>query len=235
MEVFIHMLTHIYRTVVIYFFVLLVVRLMGKREVGQLSPFDLVVAIIMAELAAIPMEATDIPLWHGIVPVLTLGVLEVGFSYLALKNRKIRLLIDGKAQVIVKNGRLMTEEMRRSRYNLDDLLSQLREAGLADINDVEFAVLETSGKLTVLPRSQKRPVTPADLQLVTAYEGLPTILIMDGQVIKENLKKNGLNMEWLSSEMGKRGLAVEQVLLASLGTDGRLFISERADNANQRS
>jgi len=228
LEVVIPMLSHIYRTVIIYFFVLLVVRLMGKREVGQLSPFDLVVAIIIAELAAIPMESSDIPLWHGIVPVVVLGVLEVGFSYLALKNRKIRLLIDGQAQVIIKNGRLMTEEMRRSRYNLDDLLTQLRESGVADINDVEFAVLETSGKLTVLPRSQKRPVTPADLQLATGYEGLPAILIMDGQVLYDNLREDGLNESWLSGELAKRGLVPEQVLLASLGTDGRLFISERS-------
>ncbi|MDA8336559.1 MAG: DUF421 domain-containing protein [Peptococcaceae bacterium] len=221
------MLNHVYRTIIIYFFVLLVVRLMGKREVGQLSPFDLVVAIIIAELAAIPMESSDIPLWHGILPVVVLGFLEVGFSYLALRNRKIRLLIDGRAQVIIKNGRLMADEMRRSRYNLDDLLTQLREAGMADIGDVEFAVLETSGKLTVVPRSQKRPVTPADLGLTTEYEGLPAVLVMDGQVLYDNLRQAGLNEGWLAAELGRRGLVPEQVLLASLGTDGRLFISER--------
>jgi len=219
--------SHIYRTVVIYFFVLLVVRLMGKREVGQLSPFDLVVAIIIAELAAIPMESAGIPLWHGLVPVTVLGLLEVGFSYLALTNRKIRLLIDGRSQVIVKNGRLMTAEMRRSRYNLDDLLTQLREAGVADINDVEFAVLETSGRLTVFPRSGRRPLTPADLGLSPPYEGLPAVLVMDGEVLHENLREAGLNEGWLAVELGRRGLVPEQVLLASLGTDGRLYVSGR--------
>ena len=231
MEIF---LIHVYRTVVIYFFVLLVLRLMGKREVGQLSSFDLVVAMIIADLAAIPMESSHIPLWYGIVPVMVLGLLEVGFSFLALRSRRIRLLINGQPQVVIKNGVLVPEEMRRSRYNLDDLLTQLREAGIPDINDVEFAVLETSGRLSVLPRSRKRPVTPADLELSTDYEGLPAVLIMDGQVLRDNLAQAGLDEDWLTAELRRRGLVPGQVMLASLSSDGRLFLSERPGPLSRR-
>ncbi|NHM27242.1 DUF421 domain-containing protein [Desulfofundulus sp. TPOSR] len=220
------MLITIYRTVLIYFIVLLVVRLMGKREIGQLSPFDFVVAIIIAELAAIPMESTNFPLWKGIVPLVTLGILEVILSYLALHSPFLRRLLDGEPQVVIKNGRIIKDELRRARYNLNDLLAQLREKGIVNVGDVEFGVLETSGKLSVIPKSQKRPVTPEDLGLPTSYEGLPAVLVMDGQVLRENLRLVGLDEAWLKKRLAAAGLKPEQVFLATLGTDGRLFINE---------
>ncbi|SHE40938.1 Uncharacterized membrane protein YcaP, DUF421 family [Desulfofundulus australicus DSM 11792] len=220
------MLVSVYRTVLIYFVVLLVVRLMGKREIGQLSPFDFVVAIIVAELAAIPMESTAFPLWKGIIPLVTLGVLEVVLSYLALHSPFLRRLLDGEPQVVIRNGRIVKEELRRARYNLNDLLAQLREKGIFNVEDVEFGVLETSGRLSVLPKSQKRPVTPEDLGLSTGYEGLPTILVMDGQVLRENLRVVGLDETWLKERLAAYGLKPEQVFLVTLGTDGRLFINE---------
>jgi len=219
--------THIYRTILIYFLVLVVVRLMGKREIGQLSPFDFVVAIIIAELAAMPMEATDIPLWHSIVPLLVLGVLEVLMSYATLFSQFIRGLVYGRPQIIIRNGRLQRHEMRKARYNLDDLLAQLREKDIVNVSDVEFAVLETSGKLSVIPRSQKRPLTPADLGIETGYEGLPVILVMDGNVINGNLAEANLDGEWLCAKLAERGLCPGKVLLATLETDGRLFINEK--------
>ncbi|WP_027717994.1 DUF421 domain-containing protein [Desulfovirgula thermocuniculi] len=213
----------VYHTVLIYFIVLLVVRLMGKREIGQFSPFDFVVAIIIAELAAIPMES-DIPLWRGILPLLTLGLLEIALSFLALHFRFLRRLLDGEPQVVIRNGRVIKEELRRARYNLDDLLAQLREKGVVNVGDVEFAVLETSGRLSVILKSQKRPVTPEDLGLETRYEGLPTVLIMDGKVMKKNLDSVGLSEEWLKERLEVMGKKPQEVFLAALGTDGRLFV-----------
>lgn len=220
---------HIWRTVVIYVAVLIIVRLMGKREIGQLSTFDFVVAIILAELAAIPMGSHDIPIWHGIVPIATLGLLEVGFSYISLINRPLRKLLYGVPQIIIENGRLLKHEMRSSRYNLDDLLSQLREKGFHDIADVEYAILEPSGRLSVIPRSQKRPVTPADLELPTQYEGLPAVLVMDGEIIKENLQMIHLDDRWLKEKLAEKGFAPEQVLLATLNNKGELLIDPQND------
>ncbi|OPX88417.1 MAG: hypothetical protein A4E55_00340 [Pelotomaculum sp. PtaU1.Bin035] len=221
------LLEHIYRTVFVYFLVLVVIRMMGKREIGQLSPFDFVVAIIIAELAAIPMEATDEPLWNSILPLVILGLLEVVMSYATLFSRTLRCIVCGRPQVIIKSGQLLRNEMRKARYNLDDLLGQLRDKGIVDVGEVEFAVLETSGKLSVILKSQYRPVTPADLGISTPYEGLPTVLVMDGSVIGENLKEVNLDENWLNEQLRERGLEPKKVLLATLGTDGRLFVNEK--------
>ncbi|MTI81504.1 MAG: DUF421 domain-containing protein [Firmicutes bacterium] len=217
----------LFRTIVVYFYVLFILRLTGKREIGQLSPFDFVVAIIIAELAAIPMESRDIPLWHGLIPITVLGLLEVFLAWLTLVNRPIRLLICGQPQMIIKNGKLLRKEMRKSLYNLDDLMSQLREKGVTNIQDVEFGVLENSGKLSVIPKSQKRPVTPEDLGLKTKYEGLPVMVVMDGEIIKNSLIEADLDEEWLKRELKEKGYTTEKILVANLSSDGELFINEK--------
>ncbi|MCL6635895.1 MAG: DUF421 domain-containing protein [Peptococcaceae bacterium] len=201
--------------------------MMGKREIGQLSPFDFVVAIIIAELAAIPMEASEVPLWHSVLPLVILGILEVAVSYATLFSQTLRGIICGHPQVIIKNGVLLRDEMRKARYNLDDLLAQMREKGIVNLDDVEFAVLETSGKLSVILKSQHRPVTPADLGIPTSYEGLPTVLVMDGNVMKKNLKEAELDEKWLYEVLKERQLTPKKVLLATLSTDGRLFINKK--------
>lgn len=218
---------YIYRTTFVYFLVLVVIRMMGKREIGQLSPFDFVVAIIIAELAAIPMEASEAPLWHSILPLVILGVLEVAVSYATLFSQTLRGIICGHPQIIIKNGMLLRDEMRKARYTLDDLMVQMRDKGIVDPDDVEFAVLETSGKLSVILKSQHRPVTPADLGISTHYEGLPTVLVMDGNIMKKNLKDVNLDEKWLHEVLRERELNYKKVLLATLGTDGRVFVNRK--------
>jgi uncharacterized membrane protein YcaP (DUF421 family) len=218
---------YVYRTVFVYFVVLFVIRLMGKREIGQLSPFDFVVAIIIAELAAIPMEASDVPLWHSILPLGILGALEVVVSYATLFSHTLRCIICGTPQVIIKNGEILRGEMRKARYNLDDLLAQMREKGIVDPSEVEFAVLDTSGKLSIIPKSQHRPVISADLGMPTPYEGLPTVLVMDGSIMQKNLQDVDLDEKWLSEALKNHELTPRKVLLATLGTDGRLFVSKK--------
>ncbi|MDD2553923.1 MAG: DUF421 domain-containing protein [Desulfotomaculaceae bacterium] len=218
---------YVYRTIFVYFLVLLVLRMMGKREIGQLSPFDFVVAIIIAELAVMPIEHTDRPLWQSILPLAILSALHIVLSYATLFSRKLRCLICGHPQVLIKNGALLLGEMRKARYNLDDLVAQMREKGIVDLGDVEFAVLETSGELSIILKSQHRPVTPVDLGIPTAYEGLPTVLVMDGEVMKKNLEEINLDETWLQKTLRERQLTVNQVLLATLSTDGRLYVSEK--------
>lgn len=217
----------IYRTILIYFLVLVIVRLMGKREIGQLSPFDLVVAIIVAELAAIPMETTGIPLWKVIFPMATLAFLEVLLSYLALHSPFLRKILNGQPQVIIRNGHISKKELRKARYNLNDLLGQLREKGIANVHDVEFGILETSGKLSIIPKSQKRPVTPEDLGLATKYEGLPAVIIADGVIIKSSLQKAGLDVAWVEKQLARENMRPKDVFLALLDTKGKLFINKQ--------
>lgn len=199
---------------------------MGKREIAKLSPFDFVVAIIIAELAAIPMEDPDIPLSHGIIPITVLGVLEVSFSLIALKSMFIRTLIYGKPQIVIARGEILIDEMRKNRYNLTDLLSQMREQGYANIDDIEYAILEGSGKLSILPKPSKRPVTPEDLNLQTKFEGLPVPVIMDGQILKEGLKILKLSKQDLETKLKKQGYkSPQKILFATIDPNGQLFVN----------
>ncbi|MCQ2559845.1 MAG: DUF421 domain-containing protein [Clostridia bacterium] len=211
------------KTILVYSLLLLVIRLMGKREITQVSPFDFVVAIMIADLAVAPLEK-EVELWQGIVPLAILAGLEMLLSWGSLHSLKLRRILDGSPQIVIRNGQILKSELRRARYNLNDLLAQLRENGYPNVEDVEMGVLETSGKLSVIPKSQKRPLIPADLKIATSYEGLPVILIMDGIIIKEELKRNNLSLEWLEDILLEKRVSVKEVFLATLNTEGQVYL-----------
>lgn len=207
----------------------LVIRIMGKHQIGQLQPFELVITIMISELAAVPMQDTDIPLLHGIIPILTLLFIQISLSLLSLKSETARRIICGSPSVLIEKGRINQKELTRLRYNITDLLEQLRLKDMPNIADVEYAILETSGKLSIIPKSKKRPVNPEDLQLNIPYEGLPVSLIVDGVLKEKNLSKLNLSKEWLRNELKKKGLETwDQVFLASLDTSGHLFLQPKS-------
>ncbi len=217
------------RTIILYLLVVLIIRIMGKHQIGQLQPFELVITIMISELAAVPMQDTDIPLLHGIIPILTLLFIQISLSLLSLKSEKARRIICGGPSILIENGKINQPELARLRYNLNDLLEQLRLKNMPNIADVEYAILETSGKLSIIPKSQKRPVNPEDLHLDTPYEGLPVTLIVDGALKEKNLASLNLSPEWLRGELNKFGLQTwEQVLLASMDTSGRLYLQPKS-------
>ncbi|SFG25144.1 Uncharacterized membrane protein YcaP, DUF421 family [Desulfotomaculum arcticum] len=225
------MLLIIIRTVILYAAIVIVMRVMGKREIGQLQPFELVVALMIADLAAIPMQNTGIPLLSGIIPIVILMAAQVTLSYISLKSEKARTVFCGRPSVLVANGKLVEKELRYLRYNINDLLEQLRSKDYPNIADVEFAILETNGQLSVIPKSQKRAVQPEDLKLETKYEGMPVTVVMDGKVVKENLKKINLNEDWLKTELNKFGINdFKKVFFASLDTAGKLFYQLKANS-----
>ncbi|MEW6622718.1 MAG: DUF421 domain-containing protein [Bacillota bacterium] len=216
------------RTIILFLLVMIVIRLMGKRQIGELQPFELVLAIMIAELATVPMEDKEIPLINGIIPILTLLLVQVGISIISLKSLRLRALMSGTPSIVIENGKIREDELRKLRYNLTDLLEQLRLKNFPNISDVEYAILETSGELSVIPKSQKRPLNAADLQIPTKYEGLPLPLIMDGKIISHNLVKFRLDLKWLKDELNKFGIVgPQEVLLASLDTEGRLYIQKK--------
>lgn len=222
------MLITLARTVLLYILVVITMRLMGKRQIAQLEPFELVIAIMIAELAVIPMQDRNIPLINGIIAITTLLFIQVTFSVLSLRSISFRSFLDGRYSLIIANGVIQEKEMRKARYNLDELLEQLRLKSIFSLADVEFAILETSGELSVLLKSQKRTVTPADMKLETTYEGLPLVLIMDGQVMSSELRKSQLTEAWLRTELEKRGIkSPSEVLIASLNTQGELFLQPK--------
>ncbi len=218
------MLLGIIRTIILFTVVVIGLRLMGKKQIGQLQPYQLVIVIMLSALAAIPMENSGVPLLSGLFPIITLLLAEVVLSYVSLKSERARGIICGTPSVLVENGKIVEQELSRIRYNINDLLEQLRAKDMPNIADVEFAILETSGQLSVIPKSQKRPLVPADLKVETAYEGLPVTLIIDGRVFQQNLQKMNLSVEWLRLELKKFGVTnLKEVLFASLDTEGKLF------------
>jgi uncharacterized membrane protein YcaP (DUF421 family) len=178
------------------------------------------------------MENTGIPLVGGLIPIFTLLVAQVFLSMVSLKSEKARGIICGTPSVLIENGRIMEGELKRIRYNINDLMEQLRVKNIPNIADVEFAILETGGDLSVIPKSQKRPLMPADMKLPTEYEGLPVTLIIDGYVLEKNLSSINLNKEWLGEELKKFGVTnLKEVLFASIDTGGKLFYQTRSKKA----
>ena len=216
------------RTILIYFVTLIAIRIMGKREVGELSPFDLVVSIMIAELGVIAIEDGEKSLLTSIIPIFALVGIEVLMSLLAMKSFWLRRWISGVPNILIENGNIKKEELYKSRYNIHDLLSQLRKKDIFNVSDVEFAILETSGDLSVIPKSQKRSLTPEDLNLETNYEGLAINLIVDGKINYKGLSEVELTEQKLKEKILENGYeSVEEILLATINTEGEFYFCKK--------
>ncbi|MEK8131517.1 DUF421 domain-containing protein [Paenibacillus filicis] len=218
-----------WRTILLYVLVFLTMRIMGKREIGKLSIFDLVISIMIAEIAVFVLEDVHKPLIEGLLPMLTLVAVQILIAYLSLKNEKLRRWIEGRAALLVENGKMNRDEMSKQRYNLDDLMLQLRENKIMNPADVEFAILETSGKLTVKEKQSDHKTEEAEAggnpKPAFRYVGLPVPLIMDGKVQDENLTKLGQNRFWLKKELQAKGIKeFKDVFFCSIDHRGRWFI-----------
>lgn len=218
------------RTLVLYIVVVIVMRIMGKRQIGQLQPFELVVAIMISELAAVPMQNTGIPLIYGIIPIVTLLIAQILLSLISLKSVKARAIICGRPSILIENGKINEKVLTKEMYTINDLLEQLRSKDISNIADVEFAILETNGQISVIPKSQKRPVTPQDMKLETSYEGLSLDLIIDGTVNYPNLKKANKDEKWLKDELRKFGIyRLDDAFFVSLDSNGNLYYQKKSD------
>ncbi|RCW42587.1 DUF421 domain-containing protein [Paenibacillus prosopidis] len=236
------------RTVIIYFVVFLIMRFMGKREIGKLSVFDLVISVMIAEIAVIVLEDMERSMWEGILPMAFLLLIQLGIAFMTMKSRRIRLLFDGKPSVIIDNGKLNSDVMRKQRYNLDDLMLQLRENKINTVSDVEFAILETSGKLSVIQKEKSGASNEMDSESGGSeafgteqklkpygksniippkyrFEILPIPLIMDGKVQDENLEKLEKTRFWLKNVLQEEGVKdFKDVFFCTIDHKGRLFV-----------
>ena len=173
------MLINFFRAIILYIIVLIVMRLMGKREIGQLQPFELAISIMIADLATIPMSATGIPIFNGIVPILGLLVMHLTISVINMKSIKLRGIICGKPTILIYRGKIDEKALIKERFTLNELQERLRDKNIANIGDVEFAILETSGQISVIQKPNKRQTTPEDFNIMPDYEGLPYDLVVD--------------------------------------------------------
>ena len=230
------MLIAVIRTTILYFLVLVVIRLMGKRQVGELQPFDLAVTIMISELAAFPMQHTNIPLINSVLPILLILALQIYLSVINTKSIKVRELVCGTPAMLIENGRINENELRKHRINLHELLAELRTKGYQNIRDIEFAFMETNGQISVVPKSQKRPLTPEDMGISTDYEGVPHPLIVDGKVYESNLNKLNLSREWLEEEVSELGVEdPSQILFANINADGSIYYQSYQQAAPEES
>lgn len=221
------MATIFIKTIIISLFVLLAVRLMGKREIGQLQPVELVVIIIIADVASTPMEEVGTPILQGIIPIFALVVGQLILSYLNIKSVFFHKLISGKASVLISKGKINEENLKKQRYTIDGLIEQMRVTGYADIKDVEYAILETSGQISVIPKQDKNNVTVGDMNIKTEYVGYPRIIIMDGVLYKNNLKSLGYDDVWLKKELEANNSNVEDTFLLTSDESGKTYFQKK--------
>ena len=206
----------VYRTLLFYFALILVIRLLGKRQVGQMEPSEFVVTMLIANLASVPLEDWSIPVWGGLVPMGIVFVCERAISLLCLRSIRARRVLCGKPVILIENGHLLEENLRRSRVNLDELSGDLREQGVLAIETVQFAILETNGSITVFPY----PTPPQKQEL-------PYTVISDGKILSANLRLLGREEAWLRKKLHGKGLRPEQVLLMTVTESGQCAVFPR--------
>ena len=216
------------RTIILYVFIIAGIRLMGKRQVGELEPSELVLALLIADLAAVPMQDFGIPLLTGLIPILTLLCLTMALSVLTMKSVKFRAVLCGRPSIIVENGKLRQGEMRKNRFTLDELMEELRMKGVTDLSTVKYAILETNGQLSVLPFAAQQLPTAQDLDLHLPEPGLPVVLINDGRLIRRNLLDRGFNDRWLEKQLRAHKVdRVQDVFLMTVDETNQVCLIEK--------
>lgn len=222
------MLLTFFRTIILYILVLIVMRFMGKREIGQLQPFELAISIMIADLATIPMAESGIPITSGIIPILGLLVMHLTISLINLKSIRAREIICGKPSILIYRGKIQEGKLKKERFTINELEERLRDQNIFNIGDVEYAILETSGQVTVIQKPNKRTTTPEDFNIMPEYEGIAYDLVVDGKIMKENLKKLGKNNTWLINQLKPYKIKPEQALIVTLDGKGNFFCQEKA-------
>lgn len=212
------------RTMIMYFLVLFTIRIMGKSELSEMSPFQLVVIFMIAELAAIPIESSSVPLINGVAAIFTLMFLQALISTISIKNEKLKNIINGRPSILIDKGEINQKELRNLRITLNDLLEQLRLKNVPAISDVEYAIMESNGELSVIPKASQKPVTCSDIGLENSDGNLPVVIISDGILYKHNLYR----MRWQESSiinlLNKHKLVYKDVFLAFTDNKGTLHI-----------
>ncbi len=216
------------RTGLLYSLLLLTVRLLGKRQLGEMEPSEFVVSMLLANLATIPMEEPDVPILHGVLPIVLIFLAETVISYISLRSVRVRKFFCGKPVILIENGRISPENLRKTRVNLDELTMHLREKDIFDLSTVKFAILETNGQLSTLLYGEAQPPSAKDLGTRVAESQLPITLISDGHIMEENLSLSGKDLQWLHKELKKRNCPLEDAFLLTIDGGGKVYFVPRS-------
>ena len=215
------------RTLLLYIAVIVAIRLMGKRQIGDLDPSELVVTILVSDLAAVPMQDLGIPMVSGLVPIATLIVLEILLSFLALKSRPFRRLLNGQPAIIIRSGKLDIQKLRQMRLTTDEVIETLRKQNVASVADVKYGVIEPDGTLTVIPRQAKQPVTADMLGLSPRDAGLPLVVVSDGKLVNRSLQLLHLDPRDIENRLNNQSIALSDVFLMTLDDCGNTFLQRK--------
>jgi uncharacterized membrane protein YcaP (DUF421 family) len=200
---------------------------MGKREIGQLQPFELAIAIMIADLASVPMSEVGIPIINGIIPILSLLVMHLIISFINLKSIKMRQLICGKPSILIYRGKINEKVLIKERFTINELQERLRANNINDLADVEYAILETSGQVSIIQKPNKRTTIPEDFNIMPEYEGISYDLVVDGKIMNDNLKILNKTYGWLKKEVNKFNIEPEEALLVTVNAKGDIFCQKK--------
>ncbi|MBR3753043.1 MAG: DUF421 domain-containing protein [Ruminiclostridium sp.] len=224
------MLTAVIRTVILYLIIVIGIRLMGKRQIGQLEPSEFVLSLLIADLAAVPMQDFGIPIIMGVIPIVTLLCLSTILSVLTVRSIRLRALLCSRPSIVVQDGKILDREMVKNRFTVDELMEELRGAGVTDLNSVKYAVLETTGRISVITKKEEQPPTAAELGIPVVDTGLPVIVVSDGRILSENMRVRNLTEVWLQEQLAARGIEkIEDVFLMTVDEAGKVYLSKRED------
>lgn len=220
------------RTVVLYLFIVVGIRLLGKHQIGQLEPSELVLTLIIADLASVPMQDNGIPLVSGLIPIVVLLSLASILSVLCTRSIRFRTLLCGKPTIVVENGQVLEPELKKTRLTLDELMEELRMQGYTDFRAIKFALLETNGQLSVLPYAAEKPATAAQMGITTQETGLPVVLISDGRLLEHNLRGRGYEHVWLEKQLASYGMtSPAQAFLLTVDEEGGTYCVPKKEAA----
>ena len=215
------------RTILLYGVLIMVIRLMGKRQIGQMEPSEFVVTMLVANLASIPMQDSAIPLFSGLVPILTVLGVELVLSALSLRSIPLRKLLCGKPVILIENGNILQENLRKTRITLDELTGHLREKDVLDPRAVQYAILETNGNLSVFPYPKERPATCKEAGIQAGKQYLPMTIVSDGKLLTENLEKAGKNTTWLRKILRNEDVELQDVWLLTVDKGNNIIFYKK--------
>lgn len=225
------MVIAVVRTIILYLIIIFGIRLLGKHQVGELEPAEFVLALIIADIASVPMQDYGIPLLMGIIPIVTLLCLSMILSLLTMKSLKLRALLSGVPSILIRDGKMDQKEMRRTRMTLDEVLEELRLQGYTDPSSIKYAILETNGQLSILPYADQKPPTAKELNVSAKDAGLPLVLINDGRLISDNLKRRGLDENWLHKRLAEYKVnSTKEVFLLTVDEQNQTYFIRKELN-----
>ena len=224
------MLIFIIRSVILYFLLITVIRLLGKRQLGEMEPSEFVVTLLIADLAAVPMQDPGSPLLSGIVPILTILLLEIALSILSYYSITFRKLLCGRPVILMENGTIIQENLKRTRITPDELTEHLREKDIIDLNRVKYAILETNGQISAILGAKDQPLTPRDAGIDVSPNMLPVTIISGGKLLKHNLIISGHDEEWISNLLNKHQCNIKDVFLLTIDGADQIYLSIKAEH-----